>query len=582
MSRLWLTTIVLVMAVVALFSGCSKEYPEDREYDSFEANEDYIWTNTDIVNINLNGSSVTIDGGGVETDGSKITIVQGGTYRLSGTLNDGRVKVSAGNDAIVRLILDSADIKCSDSSPIFVSKALKVIIITADNTENFLTDGSLYTFDDAAETEPDAPLYSKSYLSFYGTGSLTVKGNYGDGIVCKDGMVIKSGTITVTSTDDGIRGKDYIIVHDGNITINAGGDGIKSDNENDTSLGFITVDNGEFNITTNAGDAINAFNDLSIADGVFEITTGGGAVISTGTGDGGNPWSPPGGSQGGYSGTISEKGLKATGDITITKGTFHINTLDDAIHSGSHILINDGAISAASGDDGVHADGSFTINGGTLDISMCYEGIEGPLLTVNGGNVSLISVDDGFNATKGMATEANDGSYLYINGGNIGVNSSRGDGLDSNGNVSLKTGTVVIHGPQSSPEVGFDINGAFDISGGFFVATGPNSGNMIEVPSSSSSQYSVKVTVSSTLSASTLFNIQDSNGENIITFKPVRSVYYLVVSSPDLKSGSTYNIYTGGSSTGTEINGLYTGGTYSGGTLRKSFTISSKITNVLF
>jgi hypothetical protein len=56
----------------------------------------------------------------------------------------------------------------------------------------------------------------------------------------------------------------------------------------------------------------------------------------------------------------------------------------------------------------------------------------------------------------------------------------------------------------------------------------------------------------------------------------------MIFSSPDLKSGSTYYIYIGGSSTGTDINGLYSGGTYSGGTQRKSFTISGKVTSVSF
>jgi hypothetical protein len=47
-----------------------------------------------------------------------------------------------------------------------------------------------------------------------------------------------------------------------------------------------------------------------------------------------------------------------------------------------------------------------------------------------------------------------------------------------------------------------------------------------------------------------------------------------------LKSGATYSVFTGGKSTGTSVNGLITGGTYSGGTLRKSFTVSNKVTSV--
>ena len=76
--------------------------------------------------------------------------------------------------------------------------------------------------------------------------------------------------------------------------------------------------------------------------------------------------------------------------------------------------------------------------------------------------------------------------------------------------------------------------------------------------------------------------MQDENGNDIVTFKPVRSTYYVVVSSSALTNGSTYQIYTGGTSTGTNTDGLYAGGTYSGGALKKSFTISSKISNISF
>jgi hypothetical protein len=105
---------------------------------------------------------------------------------------------------------------------------------------------------------------------------------------------------------------------------------------------------------------------------------------------------------------------------------------------------------------------------------------------------------------------------------------------------------------------------------------------MIEATSTSSAQYAVKITISSTLPSSSLFNIQDATGNNLVTYKPVRSVYYLVFSSPDLNAGSGYYIYTGGASTGALVNGIYTGGSYSGGTLRREFTITGKLTNVSF
>jgi len=556
--------------MLVIFPACTKYYPADSS-DSTDDGQtitgsedvaDYVWNAADVTDIVLNGTAISESSEGVTVDGSKATITTSGTYRISGSLTNGQIIVDTKDEGIVRLILNGINVTCSNSAPIYIEDAVKTLIVLADNTENFITDGTSYVLN--ADNEPNAAVFSKSYLSFYGAGSLTVNANYKDGITGKDGLVIKSGTINVNSADDGIRGKDYLIVKKGLITINSKGDGLKSDNELDTSLGYITIDSASLNITA-GGDGINARTNLLINDGSFTIKTGGGATSGSG-----------------YSGTLSKKALKATTNITIAKGTFVINSADDAIHSNVSVAINGGTLSIATGDDAVHAEESITLDGSTINVSKCYEGFESALITVKSGNVSLISTDDGFNATKGRATEANDGSNLIINGGFIVVNSSKGDGLDSNGNVEMTGGTVGVHGPQSQPEVGFDVNGTFNISGGLLIGTGPNSGNMIEATSTTSSQYAVKATISSNLAASTLFHIQDTGGSDLVTFKPLRAIYYVVFSSPALTNGSTYYIYTGGTSTGTDTNGLYSGGIYSGGTQRKSFTISGKVTNISF
>jgi hypothetical protein len=561
-----LNFLAILTLILEMFTACKKVSESSADDPNV-----YTWDTTTVVQITLNGSSITVEPSVAKIEGSKVTLKSAGTYNIKGSLTDGQIVVNANNAGNVRLILDGVNIKCSNSAPIYIKDSDKTIINLADGTANTLTDGTTYT---TVDGEPNATLFSDSELHIFGEGSLTVKANYNDGISSDDGLVIKSGTISVTSADDGLRGKDYLIIKNGNIAVNSVGDALKSDNETDVSKGYITIDNGTFNLTASSGDAIDAQTNLTINDGIFTITTGGG-----GTPGGGGPG---GGGSGGYSGTISEKALKAAVSLKIEKGTFSINSADDAIHSNGTVTIDDGTLTVATGDDAVHAETSITINGGTLNISKSFEAIESAAITVNKGNVILIATNDGFNATKGSGGEANDGSLLTLNGGYIVANVSAGDGLDSNGNIEMTGGTVIVHGPQSAPEVAFDFNGTFNVSGGLLIAGGPNSGNMIEIPGNNSTQYCMKATASSNLAASTLFHIQDAIGNDVVTFKPVRSTYYLAFSSSQLKNGATYSIYTGGSSTGVNTDGLYTGGTYSGGTLKKTFTISSKITNVTF
>jgi len=529
---------------------------------SHEDAADTVWNSSDVIPIVLNGSSITADSAGVTVSGTTATITAAGTYSLSGSLTNGQIVVKAKSDAIVRLILNGVNITNTTNSPIFSSKADKTVIILAEGTENVVSDGKTYVFADPNTTEPDAAIFSKTNLTIGGSGSLTVTGNYADGIACKDGLIIESGTLNVTSADDGIRGKDYLIVKGGKITVNAVGDGLKSTNDSDVTLGYVLVTGGKIDVTA-GGDGISAETDAMFADGTINIISGGGNTVTIAE-------------------DASAKGIKAGVELVVDGGTFTIDSADDSLHSNTNVTINGGNITLATNDDAVHAESAVTVNDGTLHITKCVEGLEGALVAVNQGDIDIVASDDGMNATYGDDVENNDGSCLYIHGGKIYINALIGDGVDSNGNILMTGGTLIIDGPQSQPEVAVDCNGTFAVNGGLFVATGPNSGNMIETPSTSSTQCCLKATCTSMLSASTLFHIQNASGTDIVTFKPAKKCYYLLVSSPDLVKGSSYSIYTGGSSTGTIDDGLYSGGTYSGGTLKKSFTISKTITSVSF
>lgn len=569
-----------VLSIAAMVS-CSKDSVEqtgdDQQTDNSEStvddvsssnsgdhedDADYVWDSSSVIPIVLNGTSIAESTDGATADGGKLTITAAGNYSFSGSLSDGQIIVNTTDEATVRLILNGVSVKCLNSAPIYIKKAAKVIIVLADNTSNTVTDGTSYTYDVVADEEPSSTIFSKSDLTIFGNGSLTVNANFGDGIVSKDGLIIKGATISVISADDGIRGKDYLIVRSGTITVNSTGDGLKSNNDTDAGRGYILIDSGTFSITSK-GDGISAATDVLIKDGDFNITSGGGSSYNVNS-------------------TESSKGIKGSSSVIIDGGTVSVSSADDALHSNGSIAINGGTLSLSSGDDGIHADLAIGISGGDLEITKSYEGIEAATITVNKGNIKVNSSDDGFNATQGTVaggTEQNDGSYLYINGGYVVVSASTGDGLDSNGSIAVTGGTVIVHGPQSNPEVGMDYNGTCEISGGTMVISGTNS-NMTQAPSTSSKQYSVRILLTSGLSNSTLFHIQDSDGNNVLTFQPVRTYYSIIFSSSDLKSGSTYDIYTGGTSTGTLADGVYTGGTYSGGSKYGSFTVTGVVTSV--
>ena len=73
--------------------------------------------------------------------------------------------------------------------------------------------------------------------------------------------------------------------------------------------------------------------------------------------------------------------------------------------------------------------------------------------------------------------------------------------------------------------------------------------------------------------------IQDSSDNWLLVFSPAKQWKGLVFSSPDFASGS-YTLYTGGSPSGTEVDGLYRNGSLKGGASTEQFNVSSTITSV--
>jgi hypothetical protein len=558
MKQFFRLMLLLLMGIAAFSCNTAINNDEENEIENITGAEDetdYGFSTTEATQIMLNGSSVTISGSGATSEGSKVTITAKGTYVINGTLTNGQLVVKTNDTDAVKLVLNGVTITNTATSPLFVDKAVKVILILAANTNNIFSDGASYS--DVAE-EQNAAIYSQAYLSVFGLGTLTVAGKYKDGISGKDGLVIKSGNIIVTAADDAIRGKDYLHIYDAKITAVCGGDGLVSDNEASSYVGIVRIENGTFDITT-GGDGISAISSLTTVDGTYKITTGGGSTKTV-------------------SSTLSAKGLKSGGALSLA-GTFDINSAEDAIHSDRDVTINSGSFVISAADDGIHATSNVIIGSSNIYITKSEEGIEAKFITYNSGKISVVSNDDCSNSTNGARTETNDGSHTYINGGTLILSATNGDPLDSNGNITMIGGTVIIHGPAKQPEVPIDYNGTFNLNGGFLIASGIAS-NMTQAPSTSSAQKSVRLFFGSGLSAGTLCNIQDDSGNTLVTFKPERNYSAIIFSSADIASGKTLKVFAGGTSTGTASGGLFTEGTFSGGTLLKSFSISNTVTSV--
>ncbi len=496
--------------------------------------------------VKFNGASVEYTGDGVTVSGSAVTVNAPGTYVFTGTSSDGRITVNVDKTAEVKLIFNGLSLTCANSAPVYIMSSEKTVIELADGSANILTDGAAYT-DQNAESEPNAALFSKDDLTIKGNGSLTVNGNFNNGITSKNDLKIKSGKITVTAVHDAIRGKDSVEIEGGEITAVCDGDGIKAYEADQDGKSVITLTGGQINITAGQ-DGIQTDKTCTVNGSTLTIKTGGGSQNSSDK-DSWGSWG--GGSTSSTSTELSAKGIKANEKLEILSGNVLIDSSDDSLHSNGTAVIGGGVISLSSGDDGIHADTEVTVSNGQIDIKKSYEGIEATTINIAGGTTNIVASDDGINAAGG-----NDGSAmnrpgmggfssgvgaLNITGGYLYMNAS-GDGLDSNGTVTMSGGEVYVDGPTNGGNGPLDYDSSFSVTGGSLVAVG-SVGMAQNV--SSSTQGAVLLAASG--SAGQKIEIKDSNGNVILSHTPAKQYQCALISHPDLKQGQTYTVTVNGS-----------------------------------
>lgn len=95
------------------------------------------------------------------------------------------------------------------------------------------------------------------------------------------------------------------------------------------------------------------------------------------------------------------------------------------------------------------------------------EGLEGTVVNVFGGDITIHSTDDAINAANGDGLYEGVLGYSFnMTGGRVTIN-SQADGIDSNGNVNLMGGYASIASASMGGEAGIDYDGQLYIADGF-------------------------------------------------------------------------------------------------------------------
>lgn len=539
------------------------------------------------------GITETVAGTGYSISGTTLSITAAGTYTVTGSCAEGCIVVKKGVTGVT-LILKDLSLSCSTTAPLACNKTTGVTLDIEGTVT--LTDKE----DPANETSADATVAdafegaaikvkSGASLTITGSGTLTA-----DGSACKNGIkggatatvtvsmdgklivkaannglasdgevIVKKGTLDITAVNEGIKSepdtddaesKGAVTIYGGTLTINAQSDGMQATND-------VTIYGGTFTINA-ANDGIQSNGNLTITNGSFNITTFGGYNASGFNED-----------------TMSAKGVKAstsdedtenaTNLMTISGGTFVLNTRDDAVHCDGTIEITGGTFNIKSGDDGVHADTRLTLGteGGLardpdITISNSYEGLESANLYILSGRYYVAASDDGINAAGGTGNTdhfnpgggwgggpgggwnpgggGNTGDYsLNISGGSVYVICD-GDGLDSNGALNLTGGTIEVWAQYNRDNEPLDSDGTIYVKGATVFAAG--SAGMGQARPGTGSQTYKNYSVS--ISANKL--VQVKNGSTVVynTTSP-KQANYVFFSSPSMTTSYTVSAASG-------------------------------------
>ncbi len=454
---------------------------------------------------------------GCSATGTAVTISEAGTYVFSGNCVDGSITVKKGTTG-VKLILNGLDLTSASAvtGPVLCKAGTETEIIAEAGTVNTLTDSMANTEEKAA-----VKVNKQSSLTLSGAGTLNVVG------VCKNGIkggaetdiTVQEQNLHIKSADNGLASDNTVTVKSGKLMIEAGGDGIKSSpdrlddagNADDTvSLGDIILESGEINIIA-AADGIQGDNSVTVNGGSYQITT-----------------------NGGYTTTLASirncyEGLEA-GTVYVNSGTININSTDDGVNAAGG---NDGSGSNGRPGDGFNPGGGRPGNMGG-----------GP-----GGRLAVMNTDpveDSNNSaaiTDSTYAAGNEGYAININGGTLYVKAA-GDGLDSNGDISISGGNIIVYGAAAgdpgSDNFPFDHDGSFAISGGYIFGAG--SSQMEEGVQSSTQGYIVN---KNTYSQGDVICVLDGQGNVLFTEALAERVNYMMYSSPEMTASGNYSFKMG-------------------------------------
>ncbi|MBR6107894.1 MAG: carbohydrate-binding domain-containing protein [Oscillospiraceae bacterium] len=178
---------------------------------------------------------------------------------------------------------------------------------------------------------------------------------------------------------------------------------------------------------------------------------------------------------------------------------------------------------------GVHCNNDVKITGGNIKVKTeVGDAIRGKTsVTVKDGILDINSGGDGIKSTKGS---------VLISGGSIEIKASN-DAVQGETSLQITGGSLKANGDRSLTNA----NGTVCISGGTVLATATEQ----QIAVVDAAQNTVMFHVTAQQVKDQLISLKDSDGNTAFEMNPDKKFDYVLISSPELKTGSDYKLYIG-------------------------------------
>ena len=530
---------ITIATLISLTASMSLAYPalaqsgtqESQSVTSFQAQTSY--DESQATQVTLADQTATVTGQGASFSDQTLTITQAGTYVLTGSGKNIKLVVEAADTDQVHLVFQNLTLE-GEGTLLQINKAYEVVISLAEGSQNTLTESQA-----SDDEKVKATIHSQVPLTLNGTGSLTLTALTKNALEVEDDLKVLGGTYTVKAANHGFKVEGALDIEAATLTIEAGKDGLHAEHDETTERANISLNPTQLSIAATE-DGVDAGNELTIEGGTITVSQSeeglearvirqlGGDVTIKSSDDGINA------SAGSSSKSSDTSATSKTTDASTTSNTA------DTSSSASQATTDSATASTSASQSTADPAATSQTDQANQDKNQTPPAPTAGQAPPQGGQPPQNGQGPG-GMPPGGQEESDPSLQIILEGGTLTID-AEGDGIDSNGTVTISGGSLVVNGSVQGGNGPLDAAGDITITGGTVWALGTS--DMLQGFAQGSTQASITANIAGTAGQTLI--ILDANGKEVTRQTASKDFQAVIMSSADLVDGQTYTIQVEG------------------------------------